>query len=71
MIILQTVPWSSNQWMLKGEEHRNKRVFCLVKEKTETGSGISVPGNNSNFRELLYKAIYGSYEKHLGVRRMH
>lgn len=29
MIILQVVSWSSNQWMLKGKEHRNNSsVFC-------------------------------------------
>jgi len=47
---------------------------CLnmaVKRENVTGSGIFVSGNINNFRELLYKAIYGSYEKLLGVRRLH
>lgn len=50
---------------VKVKELSSAKLNMAVKKKTETGSGIFVPGNINSSREMNYKAIYGSYEKHL------
>lgn len=37
-----------------------------VKRKMKTGSGTFLSENTKKFREHLYKALYGSYERHQG-----